>query len=46
MPVVGIVTAALVLGESVSLAQLVGGAVILLGLAIVSGLSLPRLRSA
>jgi O-acetylserine/cysteine efflux transporter len=46
MPVVGIVTAALVLGESVSLAQLVGGAVILLGLAIVSGLSLPRLWSA
>ena len=46
MPVVGIVTAALLLGESVSLAQLVGGAVILLGLAIVSGLSLPRLRSA
>jgi len=46
MPVVGIITAALVLGESVSLAQLVGGAVILLGLAIVSGLSLPRLRSA
>jgi O-acetylserine/cysteine efflux transporter len=39
MPVVGIVTAALVLGESVSLAQL-------FGLAIVSGLSLPRLRSA
>lgn len=46
MPVVGIVTAALVLGESVSLAQLLGGAVILLGLAIVSGLSLPRLKPA
>lgn len=42
MPVVGIVTAALVLGETVSLAQVAGGAVILLGLAIVSGLRLPR----
>jgi len=42
MPVVGIVTAALVLGETVSLAQDAGGAVILLGLAIVSGLRLPR----
>ena len=39
MPVVGILTAALVLGETVSLAQLIGGAVILVGLAIVSGLS-------
>jgi O-acetylserine/cysteine efflux transporter len=37
MPVVGILTAALVLGETVSLAQLAGGAVILAGLAIVSG---------
>lgn len=46
MPVVGIITAALVLGESVSVAQLVGGAVILFGLAIVSGLSLPRLKPA
>ena len=44
MPVVGIVTAAVVLGESVSLAQLAGGAVILAGLAIVSGVRLP-LRS-
>ena len=46
MPVVGIVTAALVLGESVSYAQLAGGLVILFGLAIVSGLSLPRLKAA
>ncbi|MEI7597725.1 MAG: EamA family transporter [Aestuariivirga sp.] len=46
MPVVGIVTAALVLGESVSMAQLLGGAVILFGLAIVSGLSLPKLKPA
>ena len=44
MPVVGIVTAAVVLGESVSLTQLAGGAVILAGLAIVSGVRLP-LRS-
>ena len=46
MPVVGIVTAALVLDESVSYAQLAGGLVILCGLAIVSGLSLPRLKAA
>ena len=46
MPVVGIVTAALVLGESVSAAQLVGGGVILFGLAIVSGLSLPKWKPA
>jgi O-acetylserine/cysteine efflux transporter len=46
MPVVGIVTAALVLGETVSLAQVAGGVVILLGLAIVSGLRLPRRREA
>ncbi len=42
MPVVGIITAALVLGERVSLAQLAGGLVILAGLAIVSGIGLPR----
>jgi O-acetylserine/cysteine efflux transporter len=46
MPVVGIGTAARVLGESVSYAQLAGGLVILFGLAIVSGLSLPKLRAA
>jgi len=46
MPVVGIVTAALALGESVSAAQLTGGAVILFGLAIVSGIGLPRLKPA
>lgn len=37
MPVVGILTASLVLGESISLAQVAGGAVILAGLGIVSG---------
>ena len=46
MPVFGILTAALVLGEKVSLAQVAGGAVILLGLAIVSGVKLPRRREA
>ena len=46
MPAVGIVTAALVLGEGVSFAQLLGGAVILFGLAVVSGLGLPRLKPA
>ncbi|MFM8746578.1 MAG: DMT family transporter [Aestuariivirga sp.] len=46
MPVVGIITAALVLGETLSLAQLLGGLVILAGLAIVSGLGLPRRAAA
>lgn len=38
MPVVGIVTASVWLGETISLEQIAGGAVILAGLAIVSGL--------
>lgn len=38
MPVVGLMTAFLVLGETVSCVQLAGGAAILTGLAIVSGL--------
>ncbi|MCB1377486.1 MAG: EamA family transporter [Alphaproteobacteria bacterium] len=42
MPVVGIVTAYLVLGESIELTEITGGGVILLGLAIVSGVALPR----
>jgi O-acetylserine/cysteine efflux transporter len=42
MPVVGIITAWLVLGETLSPIQLLGGAVILAGLAIVSGLPLRR----
>lgn len=42
MPVVGIITAWLVLGETVSPVQLLGGAVILAGLAIVSGLPVRR----
>jgi O-acetylserine/cysteine efflux transporter len=37
MPVVGIVTAYFVLGERISLAQILGGVVILGGLAVVSG---------
>jgi len=41
MPVVGIVTASLALGERVSPEQLLGGFVILAGLAIVSGVKLP-----
>ena len=41
MPVVGIVTAAVVLGEAVSMEQVLGGLVILAGLAIVSGVRLP-----
>jgi O-acetylserine/cysteine efflux transporter len=46
MPVVGIITAAAVLGESVSVAQLIGGGVILAGLAIVSGLGFPLRKGA
>jgi O-acetylserine/cysteine efflux transporter len=38
MPVFGVITAALVLGERIEAAHLIGGAVILAGLAIVSGL--------
>lgn len=46
MPVVGILTAALVLGETVSAVQIGGGIVILTGLLIVSGIGFPRgLRS-
>ena len=45
MPVVGIVTASLVLGESVSIGSVDGGGVILAGLAIVSGLGCPPGRS-
>jgi O-acetylserine/cysteine efflux transporter len=45
MPVVGIFTAALVLGETVSLVQVIGGAVILAGLAIVSGVGPARRRA-
>jgi O-acetylserine/cysteine efflux transporter len=46
MPVVGILTAALVLGETVSFEQVIGGAVILGGLAIVSGVRLPSRKRA
>lgn len=41
MPVVGFVTAYVVLGEAISLIQVAGGIVIMLGLAIVSGLGFP-----
>ncbi|MFN4142169.1 DMT family transporter [Aestuariivirga sp.] len=46
MPVVGIITAALVLGETISLAQVLGGGVILLGIAIVSGVGPPLRKKA
>ena len=42
MPVVGIITAYFVLGETISAAQIIGGAVILVGLAVVSGLGHAR----
>ena len=45
MPVFGVITASLVLGERIEAAHLLGGAVILAGLAIVSG-SLPKWRIA
>jgi O-acetylserine/cysteine efflux transporter len=46
MPVVGFVTAYVVLGEPISLAQVLGGLVILLGLVIVSGLQIPKSKRA
>jgi O-acetylserine/cysteine efflux transporter len=46
MPVIGIVTAAVVLGERISPIQVAGGLVILVGLSIVSGINLLRLRRA
>ena len=46
MPVVGIVTAYFLLGETISFAQVLGGAVILFGLAIVSGIGLPARKAA
>ncbi len=44
MPVVGIVTALVVLGEPVSPAQILGGLTIMAGLAVVSGFGLPQNR--
>jgi len=46
MPVIGILTAAVLLGERISPAQIAGGAVILIGLSIVSGVNPFRLRRA
>lgn len=46
MPVIGIATAAIVLGERISPIQVAGGLVILFGLAIVSGVVPLRLRRA
>jgi O-acetylserine/cysteine efflux transporter len=46
MPVVGIITAFFVLGETISLAQVLGGCVILAGLAVVSGIGLPKWQKA
>ena len=40
--VVGIVTAYFLLGEQISVAQLAGGAVLLAGLAVVSGIIIPE----
>ncbi len=43
MPVVGIVTTAwTLLGETISLAQILGGVVILIGLGVVRGLAFPK----
>lgn len=42
MPAVGIVTAYVILDETISPAQIIGGLVILAGLAIVSGVGLPK----
>jgi O-acetylserine/cysteine efflux transporter len=42
MPVVGIFTAYMILGEAISLAQVIGGIVILAGLAVVSGVGPPK----
>jgi O-acetylserine/cysteine efflux transporter len=46
MPVVGIITAAAVLGETVSVEQMIGGVVILAGLAVVSGMPLASRKGA
>jgi len=46
MPVIGILTAAVLLGERISPVQIAGGAVILIGLSIVSGINPLRLRRA
>ena len=42
MPVVGVFAAVLVLGERLTAPILIGGAIVMLGVAIVSGLRLPR----
>ncbi len=44
MPVVGIATAYALLGEQVSPAQIMGGIIILAGLAVVSGVGVPALK--
>lgn len=46
MPVTGLASAALFLGETVAPAQIAGGFVIVAGLAVVAGLRLPRPRAA
>ena len=46
MPVVGIATASLFLDEVVSLAQVLGGLVILAGLAVVTGRGIPQRQRA
>jgi O-acetylserine/cysteine efflux transporter len=42
MPVVGVISAAIALGEPITAANLGGGAVILLGVGVVTGIKLPR----
>jgi O-acetylserine/cysteine efflux transporter len=46
MPVVGVIAAAALLGEPVLWTHLLGGALIIAGLGLVTGLKLPRLMSA
>jgi O-acetylserine/cysteine efflux transporter len=45
MPVVGVITAAALLGEPILWTHIFGGALIIAGLAVITGLKVPRLRS-
>jgi O-acetylserine/cysteine efflux transporter len=46
MPVIGILTAGAILGDTILISHVAGGLVILLGLAVVTGLSPPSLKAA
>ena len=46
MPVIGILTAGAILGETILISHIAGGLVILIGLAIVTGLEPPSLKAA